>query len=259
MTIIHSDGTVIVQNGSPIVRLNAGGAPWLPIVVVAGDDFVCGGQLYVIASVDGVVSGLYQITLSTNYAGANNAAASYTIRSVAPERQTARQIDAGLAALIAAIGSDADLRDRVLAASDNLDALHEIEGEANHLIGFSGPDTLALFDRSELLTGEPLVAVVQDIGGIAMGTYPVTRSQHTAARYGRLYAELLMGDGAVQFHIHRNGVSVHGPVTVEAGTPVNDAAFVLDLEQGDSVDVAIIAAFPDAEYLIVQIDPEPAS
>lgn len=150
----YSEGTVSVENGERIVRLNTAGDPaWLPGVVADGDDFVCGGQLYVIDTVDGWVDDQYQLTLTNDYAGSTEAEAAYTIRQVSPVRKTARQIDAGLAELIARIGSNADLLSRILTASANLAALDDLDGQPNHLIGFSGPGGMMQISLTDLLTG----------------------------------------------------------------------------------------------------------
>lgn len=102
--------------------------------------------------------------------------------------------------------------------------------------------------------GEPLICVVQDTGGIVVGTYPVVRSYHGAATMGHIYAELLVGTGDVLFYVHQNGSPVYGPVTVNDSAPIDLADLGLTLAADDAVDIVVESAAATALYLLVQMD-----
>lgn len=102
--------------------------------------------------------------------------------------------------------------------------------------------------------GEPLIAVIQQSGGVLAGTYPMTRYYHGAASFGHVYGEVIIGTGSADIHVLHNGVQVYGPVTVTAGAPVDAADLGLTLAVGDTVDVVLANILGTVSYVLAQID-----
>lgn len=74
--------------------------------------------------------------------------------------------------------------------------------------------------------------------GVVDGIYPATRSVWTDMVLNRFYAESIGGDSVVSVIL--NGSIVHGPLTVNEGSPVTDTV-LLELEEGDQVSFGIVA------------------
>lgn len=81
------------------------------------------------------------------------------------------------------------------------------------------------------------VFVMRD-DGVVDGEYPATLSVWTEMVLNRFYAEAVGGDAAVSVIV--NGDIVHGPLTVNEGSPVTDT-ILLELEEGDQVSIGIVA------------------
>lgn len=81
------------------------------------------------------------------------------------------------------------------------------------------------------------VFVIRD-DGVVDGEYPATRSVWTEMVLNRFYAESVGGDSVVSVIV--NGSIVHGPLTVNEGSPVTDTV-LLELEEGDQVSFGIVA------------------
>lgn len=102
--------------------------------------------------------------------------------------------------------------------------------------------------------GEPLLCIVQEVGGVFAGLYPITRYYHGTAHFDHLYAEVLVGAGSVDAAIRVNGVIVHGPVTVAAGSPFDADDLDLELETGDRAELIVYPPTGEVIYLTAQLD-----
>lgn len=68
-------------------------------------------------------------------------------------------------------------------------------------------------------TQQDYTASIYDIAGVKTGTWYVDRMTSVQSRHSRLYSEIVKGDGEVDFYLEVNGIRIHGPWTVNAGSP----------------------------------------
>lgn len=100
-----------------------------------------------------------------------------------------------------------------------------------------------------------LLCQIQDVDGIATGTFSAAAYYHGAASFGHLYAEILAGTGDAVLYIHQNGVEVYGPVTVDSDSdPVDASDLGVTLAIGDTIDVVVTSADATITSLMIQMD-----
>lgn len=96
--------------------------------------------------------------------------------------------------------------------------------------------------------------LLTEADGVLEGGYVADPFMTTGADIARLYADVLDGTGSFDATVLVDGVVVHGPVTVEDGTPVTDATLTLAAAEGSEVSIAIHNVADEVNSLVVQID-----